>query len=68
MPFNSLMTEVFEGSDIDGLIQRMFTHIKKQVKNLQISESGFKLDQIMHWLINFLKLELTRGSSSIKLP
>ena len=33
MPFNSLMTEVFEGSDIDGLIQRMFAHIKTQVEN-----------------------------------
>ena len=28
MPFNSLMTEVFEDSDIDGLIQRMVAHIK----------------------------------------
>ena len=26
MPFDSLMTDVFEGSNIDGLIQRMFTH------------------------------------------
>ena len=33
MTFNSLMPEFFEDSDIDGLIQRMFTHIKMQVEN-----------------------------------
>ena len=31
MPFNSLMTDFFEGSDINDLIQRMFVHIKTQV-------------------------------------
>ena len=56
MPFNSLMTEVFEGSDIDGLIQRMFAHINTQVENPRMPESGFTLDQIMHLHINFHKL------------
>ena len=36
MPFNSLTTEFFQGSDIDGLIQRMFAHIKTQIENLQM--------------------------------
>ena len=31
MPFNSLMTEFFEGSDTDELIQRVFTYIKTQI-------------------------------------
>ena len=35
MPFNSLMTEFFEGSDINDLIQLMFAHIKTQVKCLE---------------------------------
>ena len=68
MPFNILITEFFEGSDIDGLIQRMFTHIKTQVENSRMSESGFMLDQIMYLPINCHKLELTRGSCNIKLP
>ena len=29
MPFNSLMTEFFEGSDISDLIRRMLAHIKR---------------------------------------
>ena len=34
MPFNSLMKEFFEASDISDLIQRMFAHTKTQVENL----------------------------------
>ena len=34
MPLNSLMTEYFEGNDINELIQRMFAHTKAQVENL----------------------------------
>ena len=68
MPFNSLMTEFFEGSNIDRLIKRMSAHIKTQVENPRMPESGFTLDQIMHLHINFYKLALTRGSSYIKLP
>ena len=41
MPFNSLMTEFFQGSDINDLIQRMLAHIKTQVENLRMPESGF---------------------------
>ena len=59
MPFNSFMTEFFEGSDTDGLIQRMFAHIKTEVENPRMPESGFTLDQIMHLHINFHKLALT---------
>ena len=33
MPFNSLMTEFFQGSDKNDLIQRMLAHIKTQVDN-----------------------------------
>ena len=68
MPFNSLMTEFFEGSDINDLIQRMLAHIKTQVENPRMPESGFSLDKIMHLYINFHRLALTRGSSYIELP
>ena len=68
MPFNSLMAEFFEGSDINGLRQRMLAHIKTQIENPCMPESGFTLDQIMHLNINFYKLALTRGSSYMKLP
>ena len=68
MPFNSLMAEFFEVSDISDLIKCMLAHMKKQVENPQMSESGFSLDKIMHLHINFHRLALTRGSSYIELP
>ena len=34
IPFNSLMTKSFEGSDMEELIQRIFAHIKKDGKPL----------------------------------
>ena len=68
MPFNSLRTEFFEGSDISHLIQRMLAHIEAQTENPQFPESGFTLDKLMHLYINFDRLVLTRGNSYIELP
>ena len=68
MPFNSLMTEFFEFSDINGLIQHILAHIKTQVENPRMLESGFTLHKIMNLNINFHKLALTQGSPYIKLP
>ena len=68
MAFNSLMTKVFEGSDINDLIQRMLAYIKTQVENPRMPESGFSLDKIMHLYIKFHRLALIRGSSYIELP
>ena len=48
--------------DVEGV------HIKTQVENPRMPESGFTLDQIMHLHINFDRLTLTRGSSYMKLP
>ena len=68
MPFNSLMTQFFEGSNIEEQIQRMFAHFKTQVENSSVPERGFTLDWIMHLHINFHKLALTHGSSYTELP
>ena len=45
MPFNGLMAEFFESSDINDLIQRMFAYIKKQTENSKFPESGFSIDK-----------------------
>ena len=67
MPFNSLKTEIFEGSDIINLIRHMLEHIKTQTENSKFPESSFSLDKIMHLYINFHRLALTRVSSYIEL-
>ena len=66
--FNSKMTEIFEGSNIDEILSVMFAYIKTQVENPALPKSGFTLDHIMHLDIDFHKLILTRGGSYIKLP
>ena len=68
MSFNSLITEFFEASDINDLIQCMLAYIKAQTENPKFPESGFTLDKIMHLYINFHRLVLTRGSSYNELP
>ena len=68
LPFNSLMTEFFDASDINDLIQRMLAYIKAHTKNAKFPASGFTLDKIMHLYINFHSLVLTRGGSYIQLP
>ena len=67
-PFNSLIAELFEGSDISDLIQRMLALIKTQVENPQMPKSGFILHKTMHLYINFHRLAMTRSSSYIELP
>ena len=66
--FNGKMTEVFQGSDIEELLQNMFAYIKTQIENLKLPKSGFTLDSITQLDIGFHKLALTRGSSYIKVP
>ena len=65
MPFNSLMTEFFEASDINDLIERMLAYIKAQTESPKFPKRGFTLDKIMRMFIKFHRLVLTRGSSYI---
>ena len=67
MPFNSLMTELFDASDINDLIERMLAYIKAQTENPKFPESGFTLDKIMYLYVNFHRLVLTWGSSYTEL-
>ena len=68
MPFHSLMTQFFQGSDNNDLIEHTLAYIKAQTENPKFPENGFSLDKIMHLYINFHRLALTRGSSHTELP
>ena len=62
------MKELFESSNIEELIQRIFAHIKTREENPRTIESGFTLVQIMHLHISFQLLALIRGSFYTELP
>ena len=66
--FNSKIIEFFKAIDFNELIESMFSHIKTQVENPALPESGFSLDQVLHLHIDFHRLNLTRGSSYIPPP
>ena len=38
--FNSQMTEVFQGSELDKIIEEMFAHMKTEVENLTLANSS----------------------------
>ena len=66
--FNSKMMEIFQGSNIDEILEKMFTYIKSQTENPALPKSSFTLDSILHIDISFHELQLTRGSTYINLP
>ena len=45
MPFNSVMTEFFDASNINDLIERMLAYIKAQTENPKFPDSSFTLDK-----------------------
>ena len=68
MPFNSRMMEVHQGCNLDGVVDGMITHMKKQIGNPTLANSRFRFDQVLFLDVNFHQLNLTRGSSYIPLP
>ena len=67
-PFNSKMTEVFQDSDIEKILETMFAYVKTQTENPALPDSEFKIDHIMHLDIDFHQLQLIHGGSYIDLP
>ena len=49
------MTESFEASNINDLIECMLAYIKTQTENPKFPESGFSIDKIMY-LYTYVKL------------
>ena len=68
VPFNSLMKEFFDASDINDLIESMLLYIKAQIEIPKFPENDFTLDKIMHLYINFHRLALRQGGSYSELP
>ena len=68
MVFKSLMTNVYRGSDLDQIVDRMFSHMKTQIENPVLLNSRFVFDEVLFLDINFHQLNLMRGSSYLPLP
>ena len=52
LAFNSRMTEVHRGSDLDGMVNGMITHMKMQIKNPALANSRFRFDAVSFLDVN----------------
>ena len=68
LAFNSLMTSVYRGSDLDQIVDGIIANIKFQIQNPALLNSRFVFDEVLYLDINFHQLNLTRGSSYLPLP
>ena len=66
--FNSLMTSVHRGSELDQVVGGMITNMKFQIENPALLNSRFVFDEFLYVDVNFHQLNLMRGSSYLPLP
>ena len=68
LAFNSRMTNVHRGSDLEQIPDEMITHMKTHIKNPALLNSRFRFDEVLFLNNNFHRLNLTRSSSYLLLP
>ena len=68
LAFNSLMTSVYQGSEMDQIVDGMIANMKFQIENPALLNSRFVFDEFLYLAANFHQLNLTRGSSYLPLP
>ncbi|XP_057305351.1 uncharacterized protein LOC130642280 [Hydractinia symbiolongicarpus] len=66
--FHNNMASIFQGTNVDEVIDTKFAQIKTHVENPALPKNGFSIGRINNIDIDFLKLKLTRGSSYIETP
>ena len=62
------MMSVYQGSDIDQIVNGMIDNMKFQIENPELLNSRFIFDEVLHLDTNFHYLNLTRGSWYLPLP
>ena len=68
LAFNSLMVNIYRGSDLDQIVDGMIAHMKFQIENPALLNSRFAFDRVPHLDVNFHQLNLMRGRSYVQLP
>ena len=56
LPINSRMTDIFQDSDLDGIVDEMFDDMKTQIKNPALRDSGFRFNEILYPDVSFYQL------------
>ena len=66
--FNSLMTNVYNLSNLDEIVLEMINNMKYQIENPTLLNSRFIFEEVLYMDINIHQLNFTRGSSYLPLP
>ena len=53
------MTKIFHGSDLNEIIEEMFTHMKTQIKNSALANSRLRFEEVLFLDIDFHQFNLT---------
>ena len=62
------MMSVYQGSEMDQIVDGMIAKIKFQIENPALLNSRFVFNEFLYLDVNFHQLNLTRGSSYLPLP
>ena len=68
LAFNSLMTSVYRGSNLDQIVDRMIAHMKFQIENPALLNGRFIFNEVLYLDTNFHHLNLLRASLYLPLP
>ena len=68
LAFNSRMTNVYNLSDMDEMVNEMIAHMKGQIENPALLNSRFVFNRVLFTNVDFHQLNLMRGSSYLPLP
>ena len=66
--FNSLMTNIYNLNDIEGIVLEVINNMKYQIEKPTLLYSRFIFKEVLYMDINTHQLNLTRGSSYLPLP
>ena len=59
MVFNSRMMEIFQGSDLNEIVDEMLAHMQMQIENSALANSRFVFNEVLYSDISFYQLNLT---------
>ena len=51
--FNGRMTDIFQSSNLNEIVNEMFTHMKTQIENSALANSRFRFDEVLFPDVNF---------------
>ena len=59
LAFNSRMTNVHRGNDLEQIVDEMIIHMKTQIENPALLNSRFRFDEVLFLEVSFHRLNLT---------